>query len=52
MAEIDPSIDLKSPEFMTAIPDLLTVIRDIGRRSEGIRQLVSIHAAFVSLVLI
>ncbi|OOQ81716.1 hypothetical protein PEBR_42865 [Penicillium brasilianum] len=39
LAEIDPYVDPKAPDFMVAIPDLLTVIRDLGHRSEGVRQL-------------
>jgi hypothetical protein len=44
LAEIDPYVDPKAPELMAAIPNLLTVIRDLARRSEGIMQLVSGHA--------
>jgi hypothetical protein len=35
---------------MVAIPDLLTVIRDLGRRSEGIRQLVSDYVLLLDLI--
>lgn len=42
MAEIDQSIDIKAPEIMEAIPHLLAVIRDLGARSELVKQLVSI----------
>ncbi|OKO97533.1 hypothetical protein PENSUB_10327 [Penicillium subrubescens] len=39
LAEIDPYVDPKAPELMAAIPNLLTVIRNLARRSEGIKQL-------------
>lgn len=41
MAQVDPSIDLKAPEIMEAIPHLLAAIRDLGARSELVKQLVS-----------
>ncbi|KAJ5692592.1 hypothetical protein N7462_002015 [Penicillium macrosclerotiorum] len=39
LANIDSSVNLKSPELMKAIPYLLTVIRDLGHRSESVKQL-------------
>lgn len=51
LAEIDPYVDPKAPDFMVAIPDLLTVIRDLGHRSEGVRQLVSDYALLLDLIL-
>jgi hypothetical protein len=52
LAEIDPYVDPKAPELMAAIPNLLTVIRNLARRSEGIKQLVRDSASPVGLILI
>jgi hypothetical protein len=41
MAQTDQLIDIKAPEIMEAIPHLLAVIRDLGNRSELVKQLVS-----------
>lgn len=51
LAEIDPYVDPKSPELMAAIPNLLTVIRNLAPRSEGIKQLVSDSASPAGLIL-
>lgn len=51
LAEIDPYVDPQAPELMAAIPNLLTVIRNLAHRSEGIKQLVSYSASPVGLIL-
>ena len=40
LAKSDPLIDVQAPELMEAIPPLLTTIRELGRRSEVVKQLV------------
>jgi hypothetical protein len=40
LAELDPSVDPQSAALMEAIPHLLTVVRNLARRSEFVKQLV------------